>query len=119
MSFRNLSIFALFVCVVVAFGCSAKKVTRAELEALKPGDIVVFRYHTDKDAYRYSEKITRIEGDLIYYYPSKYEIPTGGKKDYKIVTEFVETNELSRTKEEYYKFEHEQGPEKRAIMWIE
>lgn len=119
MSVRNLSVFTLFVCVVVALGCSALKVTRAELEALKPGNIVVFRYDKDGKTWRYGEKITRIEGDTIYYYPSKYEAPGSGKDAYKITTEFDESRELSRTKAEYYKFETDQEPDRRAIMWIE
>ncbi len=119
MSLRNLSIFTLFVCVVIALGCSAAKVTRAELEALKPGNIVVFRYDKDGKTMRYGEKITRIEGDTIYYYPSKYEGPGTAKDAYKITSDFEESKELSRSKQEYYKFETDQGPERRAIMWIE
>lgn len=95
------------------------KVTRAELESLKPGNIVVFRYDKDGKTWRYGEKINRIEGDTIYYYPSKYEAPGTAKDAYKITTQFEESKELSRTKEEYYKFETDQGPERRAIMWIE
>lgn len=111
-------VIAFAVFCVFAASCSAAKVTRAELEALKPGDVVVFRY--DKEGgktWRYAEKITKIEGDKIYYHPSKYE--SGDGKTAKITTDFDTTKELSRTKEEYYKYETDQAPDRRAIMWIE
>jgi hypothetical protein len=116
--FKSRTAFIL-ICVLsaIAFGCSAAKVTRAELEALKPGNIVVFRYDKDGKTWRYAEKITKIEGDTVYYYPSKYEGASG--KDYKITTDFDQSRELSRSKAEYYKYETDQGEERRAIMWIE
>ena len=112
-----LGTFAILALFMAALSCSAAKVTRAELEALKPGDVVVFRYDKDGKTWRYGEQITRIEGDKIYYYPSTHE--SGDGKTAKITTDFNKSAELSRTKEEYYKFEANQGPEKRAIMWIE
>lgn len=119
MTFHRLAAAFILSAIAFCFACSAAKVTRAQLEALKPGDIVVFRYDKDGKTMKYSEKIARIEGDTIYYFPSKYETPGGGKDDYKIRTDFVETSERSRTKEEFYKYETEQGPEKRTAMWIE
>jgi hypothetical protein len=111
-------VFLLMVSVSVAMGmaCSAAKVSRTDLEALKPGNVVIFRYDKDGKTWRYAEKISRIEGDKIYYFPSKYEGASG--KDYKINSDFSD-KEMSRTKEEYYKFETDQGPERRAIMYIE
>ncbi len=112
---RNICTFLLFV--VFLTGCSAAKVSRAELEALKAGDVVVFRHDRDGKTWRYAEKITKVDAEKIYYYPSKYE--SGDGKTYKVATEFDESTERSRTREEYYKFETDQGPERRAIMWIE
>ncbi len=119
MTFHRLATTCILSALAFSVACSAYKVTRAQLEALKPGDIVVFRYEKNGKTMRYGEKIARVEGDKIYYFPSKYETPGGGKDDYKIRTDFVETSEQSRTKEEFYKFETEQGPEKRTVMWIE
>jgi hypothetical protein len=111
-------VFLVLVSAALGIGlaCSVAKVSRAELEALKPGNIVIFRYDKDGKTWRYAEKISRIEGDKIYYFPSKYEGASG--KDYKINSDFSD-KEMSRTKEEYYKFETDQGAERRAIMDIE
>ena len=117
MGKRKMGIVVIAIWSIVAIGCSASKVTRAELEALKPGNIVVFRYDKDGKTWRYGEKITKIEGDRIYYNPSKYE--SGDGKTAKITTDFDTAKELSRTKEEYFKYETEQPPDRRAIMWIE
>ncbi len=118
MLFHRFAAALVFAFLTISMACSAAKVTRAQLEALKPGDVVVFRYDKDGKTWKYGEKITKIEGDKIYYYPSKYEAGNS-KAEYKITTDFDESKEMSRTKDEFYKYETDQEPDRRAIMWIE
>jgi hypothetical protein len=69
----------------------------------------------DKDWF-YSDKITRIDGDTIYYNASKNESTKGNDARIK---DFDTTQELSMKKADLLKYETEQGDEKKTIIWIE
>ena len=62
MLFHRFAAALVFAFLTISMACSAAKVTRAQLEALKPGDVVVFRYDKDGKTWKYGEKITKIEG---------------------------------------------------------
>lgn len=105
----------LFTALSIAIGCGVNSVTRAELEAVKAGDVVVYRYQKDGKSWFYADKITRIEGDKIFYNPSEKEGTAGN--DQRLKT-FDTGRELSMTKADLVKYETEQGDERKVIIWI-
>ncbi len=107
----------LFVVGVLAFalGCGLNSVTRQELEAVKPGNIITYRYQKGGKSWFYADKVTRVEGDKIYYNPSKRE-STAGNDDK--IQEYDTTRELSMSKADLLKYETEQGEERKVVIWI-
>ena len=76
----------------------------------------MYRYQRpDGKTWFYADKITRIEGNRIFYNPSKREVTAD---DDPHLNEFLTNMELSVTKEELLKYETEQGFEKKIIIWI-
>ena len=104
---------AIFISFVAA--CGVNSVTKAELEAVKAGDVVVYRYQKDGKSWFYADKITRIEGDKIYFNPSDKEGTSGSDARIK---SFDTKRELSMTKADLLKYETEQGDERKVIIWI-
>lgn len=111
-------ILAIIVVSSLTFlaGCGINSVTRAELEAVKPGNVLTYRYRKVDKEWFYADKITRIEGDTIYYNASKSESTKGSDARIK---DFDTTQELSIKKEELLKFATEQGEDKKKVIWIE
>jgi hypothetical protein len=108
-----LVIAALIVSLAAA--CGVNSVTKAQLEAVKPGDVVVYRYQKDGKSWFYADKITRIEGDKIYFNPSQKEGTAGNDERLKT---FDTSREMSATKSDLLKYETEQGEERKVIIWI-
>jgi hypothetical protein len=97
-------------------GCNPNSVTKLQLEKIKAGDVLVYRYQKpDGKTWYFADKITRIEGDRIFYNPGKSEATASHNFH---LTEFLTTIELSATKEEILKYGTEQGLEKKVIIWI-
>lgn len=96
-------------------GCGINSVTKAQLQAVKPGDILVYRFQKDGKSWFYADKITRIEGDKVYYNPGKHE-STSGKDDR--IKDFDSDRQLSITRDELLKYENEQGDDRKVIIWI-
>ena len=103
------------VMVSLAAACGINTVTKAQLEAVKAGDVLVYRYQKDGKSWFYADKITRIEGDKIYYNPSEKEGTAGNDERLK---SFDTKREMSTTKAELLKYETEQGDERKVIIWI-
>ena len=97
-------------------GCGINSVTKAQLEAIKPGDVLVYRYQKDGKSWFYADKITRIEGDRIYFNPSLQE-GTAGNDD-RLKT-FDTKRELSASKADLLKYDTEQGDDRKVIIWIQ
>ena len=112
---RRYFLVSAAVMVSLATACGINSVTRAQLEAVKPGDVLVYRYQKDGKSWFYADKITRIEGDKIYYNPSDKEGTSGNDERLK---NFDTKREMSTTKAEILKFETEQGDERKVIIWI-
>lgn len=106
----SLALFAIF-----AAACGINSVSRAQLEAVKPGDVLVYRYQKGDKSWFYADKITKIEGDTVYYNPSKDEATSG--KDHSLQN-FDRDRELSIKKAELLKYETEQGDDRKVIIWI-
>jgi hypothetical protein len=111
---RNVLILSILICLLIA-GCGINSVTKQELEAVKAGDILVYRYQKDGKSWFYADRVTRVEGDKIFFNPGKKEATAGN--DHRL-NDFVTDRELSMTKEELLKYETEQGDERKVIIWI-
>jgi hypothetical protein len=115
MQIRSI-LFMLAVAISTATaGCGINTVTRAQLEAVKPGNVITYRYQKEGKSWFYADKVTRIEGDKIYYNPSDKEGTAGN--DPKLGT-FDTSRELSISKEELLKYETEQGDDRKVVIWI-
>ena len=101
--------------ISLAAACGINSVTKADLEKVKAGDVLVYRYQKDGKSWFYADKITRIEGDKIYYNPSEKEGTAGNDERLKT---FDTKRELSTTKADILKFDTEQGDERKVIIWI-
>ena len=97
-------------------GCTVNSVTKADIEGVKAGSKITYRYEKEGKSWFYADKVTRVEGDTVYYNPSKMESDSG--KDTRI-DDFDTTRELSIKLPELLKFENEQGPEEKKIIWIQ
>ncbi|MEP7213150.1 MAG: hypothetical protein ABI791_08755 [Acidobacteriota bacterium] len=114
---KNLYVPAVFALIVsVAAGCGVNSVTKEQLGAVKTGDVLVYRFQKDGKSWFYADKITRIEGDTIYYNPSSKEGTSGN--DERIKT-FDTKRELSIKNDELFKFDTEQGDDRKVIIWIQ
>ena len=106
-----------FTFAIVLFGaaCGINAVTKAQLEAVKAGDVLVYRYQKDGKSWFYADKITKIEGDKVYFNPSQKEGTAGNDERLKT---FDTSRELSTTKADILKYETEQGDDRKVIIWI-
>lgn len=111
----SMPFFALIVAAMFVAGCGINSVTKAELAAVKPGNVVTYRYQKDGKSWFYADKITRIEGDKIFYNPSDKEGTAGNDPRLGI---FDTSRELSISKDEFMKFDTEQGDERKVVIWI-
>ena len=104
-----------FAIVLLGAACGMNAVTKAQLEAVKPGDVLVYRYQKDGKSWFYADKITKIEGEKIYFSPSQKEGTAGNDERLKT---FDTSRELSTTKADILKYETEQGDDRKVIIWI-
>lgn len=101
--------------VLIAIGCGLNSVTKAELEKVKSGDIITYRYQKDGKSWFYADRVTRVDGEKIFFNPSKSE-STAGNDDR--LRDFDTSRELSITKAELAAFDTEQGEERKVVIWI-
>lgn len=111
---KNIIVLFTFVFLFIA-GCGINSVTKEELANVKPGNVLVYRFQRSGKSRFIADKITRIEGDKIYFVMGKYD---AGKGTDASIREFG-TDEDSITKEELLKFSEEQGADQKKIIWIE
>lgn len=103
---------------VLFTACGINSVTKAEIEAIKPGAKITYRFtkKTDGKTWFYADKVTRVDGDTIYFNPSKNESTKGSDAR---LDEYDTTRELSITKADILKYETEQPPDEKKIIWIQ
>jgi hypothetical protein len=108
---------AMTIMAMITFSaaCGINSVTKAELEAVKSGNVITYRYQKDGKSWFYADKVTRIEGDKIYYNASKSESTSGSDAR---LQDFDTSRELSTTKADLLKYETEQGEDRKVIIWI-
>ena len=110
---RLLSIVGTLFLLTVA--CGVNSVTKAQLEAVKAGDVLVYRYQEGGKSWFHADKITRIEGDKIYFNQSDKKGTAGNDERLK---NFDTSREVSTTKAGLVKYETEQGDDRKVIIWI-
>jgi hypothetical protein len=114
MFMKKTKMIVLLTVVLLIAGCGINSVTGEELENVKAGDVLVYRFQRDGKSWFYADKITRIEGGTIFYNPGRMEATTGN--DTRL--ESFETEELSISRTELLKYETEQGTGRKVIIWI-
>ena len=107
----------LFVLSLLAFalGCGINSVSKRQLEEVKAGDVLTYRYQKNGKSWFYADKVTRVEGDKIYYNPSRNESTSGNDTRLK---DYDTSRELSMSKTDLLKYETEQGEERKVVIWI-
>jgi len=111
---RNLCFLTLSTVIAFSLACGINSVTKAQLEAVKPGDVLTYRFQKEGKSWFYSDKVTHIEGDKVYYNPSRHEA-TSGRSD---IHDFDTGRELSLSKADLVKYSDEQGDDRKVIIWI-
>ncbi|MBS2040210.1 hypothetical protein JST97_34805 [bacterium] len=96
-------------------GCGINSVTKAELEAVKVGDVLIYRHRLNGKSWMYGNKVTKIEGDTIFYVSST---KTATSKNMDIDTFEKDAPEESMKKSELLQYENEQGEDKKVIIEI-
>lgn len=96
--------------------CGINSVSKAEIEAIKPGNKITYRFTENGKGWFYADKVTRVEGDTIYYNASKSKSTSGSDAR---LDDYDTTRELSVKKADIVKFETEQPPDDKKIIWIE
>lgn len=111
---NKLIVLVALVCAFVS-ACGINSVTKEELGNVKAGNVLVYRYQKGGKSWFYAQKITRVEGDKVYFNESKSESTSGSDAR---IREYV-TDEDSIPKAEILKFSDEQGEDQKKIIWIE
>ncbi len=108
-------IFTILLSIFIAVACGLNSVTKVELEQVKAGDVLVYRYQKGGRSWFYADKITRIEDDRVFFNPGKMEATSGtdGRLD-----SFLTDKESLISKAELLKYETEQGTDRKVIIWI-
>lgn len=107
------TVAVVFIVAVFIAGCGTNSVTRQQLENVKPGDILVYRFQKEGESWFYADKITRVEADKIFYNPGKMEADKGNDDRLK---DFVADKEFSISRAELLKFETEQEGDNRKVI---
>lgn len=111
---KNVIILFALVCLFAA-ACGINSVTKEQLSNVKAGNVLVYRFQKNDKSWFVADKITRIEGDKIFFVMGKMEANNGNDER---IRDFG-TDEGSITKEELLKFSDEQGESQKKIIWIE
>ena len=112
---RKVSYLIVLAVFFALLGCGINSVSKRQLEAVKAGDLITYRYQKQGKSWFYTDKVTRVEGDKVYYNPSKSESTAGN--DSRLQNHDT-SRELSIPKAELLKFETEQGDDRKVVIWI-
>ncbi len=114
MFLRSILIATVFISLLS--GCGINSVTKAEIESIKAGNKITYRYKKGDKSWFYADKVTRVDEEKIYYNASKSESTSG--TDVRL-DEYDTTRELSIKKADIIKYETEQPPDEKKIVWIQ
>lgn len=107
-----------FAATCLISGCGINSVTEQEIAAIKPGDVVIWRYQKAEDenkSWMYTDKIESVDGDNVTFVTSVKESTD------KRMTEIREFREekLSTTLTEMKKYHVPQPPDEKVIIEIQ
>lgn len=105
----------IIVGLALAIGCGVNSVSKRQLEAVKAGDVITYRYQKNGKSWFYADKVTRVEGDKIYYNPSANESTAGNDSR---LQNYDTSRELSISRADLMKYDTEQGDERKVVIWI-
>jgi hypothetical protein len=97
-------------CFLLGIILACNTVSKQQLQNVKVGDKLVYRYQKADKEWMYVDKITRIEGDKIYYVPGKMEATS---KNELSLDNFITDKEGSITKDELLKYDQKTGDDHR------
>ena len=112
---RKTTFTVVFASILLSLACGINSVTRSELEKVKAGDIVVYRYQKNGKSWFYADKITRVEGEALFYNPGTNEVTAGNDSR---VYQFDANRQLEIKRADLLKYETEQGDDRKVIIWI-
>jgi len=104
-------LFLLLLGIVPA--CNT--VSKQQLQSVKVGDKLIYRHKKDGREWMWAEKITRIDGDKIYYNPGKKEATS---KNAPALDDFDTSQEDVITKEELLKYSDLTDDDQKVIIEI-
>lgn len=111
----RLKLLFVFAVLALTLGCGINSVSKRQLEEVKAGDVITYRYQKGGKSWFYSDKVTRVDGDKIFYNPSRNESTAGNDTRLK---DHDTSRELSMSKADLLKFETEQGEDRKVVIWI-
>jgi hypothetical protein len=106
-----------FIALTLTFAlaCGINSVSKRQLEEVKAGDVITYRYQKGGKSWFYADKVTRVDAEKVYYHPSNRESTAGN--DGRLQS-FDMDRELSIARDELLKFETEQGEDRKVVIWI-
>lgn len=105
----------ILLTIAAALACGINSVSKRQLEGVKAGDVITYRYQKGGKSWFYADKVTRVDADKVYYHPSNRESTAGNDSR---LQSFDMDRELSIAKAELLKFDTEQGEERKVVIWI-
>lgn len=99
-------------------GCGINSVTEQEIAAIKPGDVVVWRYakaSDDNKSWMYTDRIETVDGDKVTFKTSTNESTDKRMTEIREFREEVEETTLTELK----KYHLEQAPDDKVIIEIQ
>ena len=108
---KSLTVFIL----ALSLACGINSVSKRQLEGVKAGDVITYRYQKGGKSWFYADKVTRVDAEKVYYHPSNRESTAGN--DTRIQS-FDTDRELSIPKADFLRYETEQGEDRKVVIWI-
>ena len=99
----------------LTLACGINSVSRRQLEGVKAGDVITYRYQKGGKSWFYADKVTRVDSEKVYYHPSNRESTAGNDTR---IRSFDTDRELSIPKADFLKYETEQGEDRKVVIWI-
>lgn len=107
---------ALPFILLLGLGLACNTVSKEQLQNVKVGDKIIYRYKKpDGKEWMYADKVTKIDGDKVYFNPGKMEATS--KNDSRL-DEFVSDKEDSINKADLLKYAEENGDDHKVVIEI-
>lgn len=104
----------LLLLTLFLVGCGINSVTKEEIQAIKEGNILIWRYRKSGKSWMYADKVVKRDGDNVTYVTSKKEATS--KLSDAILD--MDSREQTTTISELEKYATEQGEQKKVIIEI-